>query len=249
MINGIHVDDLRSNVSASLIAEIYREILEPSFRPDELDTSVSFIDGMASGQPLGLCALDGETPVGCILGYPYQRSRVLLIGYVAVKPGLRGRGIGGLLLHEAQQRWYQKPEFTLVVAEIEDPRHHPAVADINPKRRVSFYARRGAQVVIGPYFQPRVGGVGKKRVYNFFLTVLSGSSGSINPNNSVDAGQLTGFLLEYFRASEGSDWPEAEDEEGNQLLEWYRRRETVQLHAIGEYARIDIPRIILTPRC
>jgi GNAT superfamily N-acetyltransferase len=242
MTNRIQVRDMRSGVGATLIDDIYREILEPSFGADELDTLDALRDGLAEGgsyEAWGLCALDGEKPVGCVLGYPYTGSQVLLIGYVSVKPGLRGRGIGDLLLDEAQQRWYGKPDLTLVMAEVEDPRRHPVVGDIDPKRRATFYGRRGVQVVVGPYFQPRLDGEGNKRVYDLFLTVLSGSN-----KDSVPAGQITAFLLEYFRDSgEGDDWPRADDEEGNRLLSWYCDRETVPLHSIGDYAHIEIPQI------
>ena len=82
------------------------------------------------------------------------------------------------------------------------------VGDIDPERRVAFYAGHGTQVVIGPYFQPRLEGAAKKRVYNLLLTVLYGSGGAISPGRSVSAGQLAAFLREYFVASgEGSDWP------------------------------------------
>lgn len=251
MTTGILVSDLRSEVSPSLVDKIYREILKPSFGPNQLDTLDTVLDGLAEGgsyEVWGLCALDGETPVGCVLGYPYTASRVLLIGYLAVKPAHRGRGIGGLLMDEAQQRWYGKAGLTLVMTELEDPRRHPVVGDIDPKQRVAFYARRGAQVVIGPYFQPRLDGEGTKRVYDLLLTVLSASSEVARPENSVPAGQFTDFLLEHFRESgEGSDWPRAEDEEGNRLLTWYRRREMVRLHPIAEYAQIEIPRIVDHP--
>ncbi len=244
MASPIQVDDMRSTVSASRYDEIYREILHPSFRPDELDPPNAVFDAMAPRrryQASGLCALDGGTPVGCILAYPFPLSQVLLIGYVAVKSGYRGRGVGALLLDAAAQQWFGTADFTLVLAEVEDPRHHPGAGDIDPTRRVNFYARRGARVVLGPYFQPRLGGAGKKRVYDVLLTVLSGCG----PENSIRAAQLTSFLLEYFRGSgEGADWPRSDDEEGNRLLAWYRRRDMVALSPIGDYARIDIPRVL-----
>ncbi len=242
MASPIQVDDMRSTVSAARYDEIYREILHPSFRPDELDPPSAVFDALAPDgrfQPSGLCAFDGDTPVGCVLAYPFPLSRVLLIGYVAVRSGYRGRGVGALLLDSAAQKWFGTADFTLVLAEVEDPRHHPVAGDIDPTRRVNFYARRGARVVLGPYFQPRLGEAGKKRVYDVFLTVLnSGSAG-----DSVRAAQLESFLLEYFRGSgEGPDWPRCDDEEGTALLAWYRRRDVVALHPIGDYAGIEVPR-------
>jgi predicted N-acetyltransferase YhbS len=240
----IQVRNMSTEVSASLIDDLYHEILEPSFGPDELDALDVLLDGLANNAVWGLCALDGETPVGCTLAYPYTESKVLLIGYVTVKPGLRGRGVGGKLMDTARQRWYGKDEVTLVVTEVEDPRRHPVVGDIDPRRRAAFYARRGAQVIMGPYFQPRLAGEGTKRVHDMFLTVLSGNSEAIAPENSVRADQVTSFLLEYFRKSgEGSDFPRADDEEGSRLVAWYRNRATVPLLPMDECAQIQLPRI------
>jgi GNAT superfamily N-acetyltransferase len=237
---------MRSEVSAGLIGEIYRQLLQPSFETDELDSLDTILEGLAEGgsyDAWGACALDGQTPVGCVLGYPFNCSHVLLIGYVTVKPGRRSRGIGGLLMDHVQQKWYEKDDLALVLAEVEDPRHHPVADGIDPKRRAAFYGRRGAQVVVGPYFQPRVDSTAE-RVQNLFLTVLSGNRDAITPENSVRTAMLVDFLIEYFQQSgEGSDWPQANDEQGKRLLAWYRDRESVQLHPIGDYAQIQIPQI------
>lgn len=237
---GIRVRDMRSDVSADVVEDIYRGILAPSFGPDELDPLPTILDGLAEGGAArGLCAFDGERPVGCIVGYTYPRSRVLLVGYLAVRPGLRGGGIGHALMDAAERRWYGHPDATLVLAEVEDPRRHPVVGDIDPKRRAAFYGRRGAQVVVGPYFQPRLAR-GTNRVHDLFLTVLN--AGAATPENRVRTAQLTNFILEYFRDSgEGPDFPRPDDWEGNRLLAWYRDRATVPLHPMEDYARIAIP--------
>lgn len=247
MTSPVKIRDLRSDVSTSVVEQIHREILQPSFGPDELDTLDTVLEGLTDGgsyEAWGLCALDGDTPVGCMLGYPFPRSQVLLIGYVAVMPGLRGGGIGHVMMDAAQQKWYGKADVKLVLAEVEDPRRHPVQGDIDPKRRALFYARRGAQAVVGPYFQPRLEGEGRKRVHNLFLTVLSANGDAISAENSVSAQTLVDFMLDYFRESgEGDDWPRADDQEGSQLLDWYRSRTTVPLHPLGEYPNIEIPQL------
>ena len=255
--SGVQIRDMGTEVSTSLNKLIYRELLKPTFGPDELDTLATVLDGLAKGsyEAWGLCALDGDAPVGCVLGYPYALgdpygdSRALLIGYLAVKRGLRGGGIGRKLMDAAQQRWYGEPNIDLVVAEIEDPRRYPAGDDIYPEKRVKFYAAGGAQIVVGPYFQPKLEGKGKKRVYGLFLTVLHASTQVISPDNSLSAGLLAKFLLQYFRDSgEGSDWPQPTDKEGNRLLDWYRYRPaTAHLHPLGEYAQIEIPWVADNP--
>jgi GNAT superfamily N-acetyltransferase len=241
---GVQVREMPDEVSVSLIEDTYREILEPSFGLDELDTLDTLLEGLANGDVWGLCAVDGETPVGCVLGYPFTESKVLLIGYLSIRPGLRSGGIGAKLMDEAQLRWSGTHGLTLTLAEVEDPRRHPVDGDIDPGRRAQFYARRGAQVILGPYFQPRLEGPGRRRVYNLFLTVLDGNDEAITPGNSVRAPQLTDFILEYFRDSgEGDDFPRSDDDEGKKLVAWYRGRATVDLHPIGDYSLIEIPRL------
>jgi GNAT superfamily N-acetyltransferase len=235
------VRDLRAETDTSLIERVYRDILQPSFDASELEALDVLLDGLSGGisrECWGLCAMDGDTPVGCILGYPYPVSRVLLIGYMAIRPGLRSRGLGRTLLEEARRRWFGTAGLTLVLAEIEDPRYHPAAGGIDPARRVAFYSRLAAQMVVGPYFQLQLKGEGKKRIYGMFLAVLYGGERA-----SVSAPQLAAFLREYFMTAEGSDWPSAGDEEGRWLLDWYRARETVDLRPIAEYSKADIPRV------
>jgi len=239
----VQICDMRK-ASSSFIGAVYREILQPSFSPDELDPLDFVLDGLAkdgSYELWGLTALDGGRPAGCILGYPYRESEVLLVGYLAVRDGERARGIGGLLAEEAQRRWYKQPGLSLVVAEVEDPRYHAASGGIDPERRVAFYGRLGARIIAGPNFQPRLEGEGRKRVHDLFLTVLHASDGVISSEPSVSAQNVADFLQEYFVAcGEGGDWPQ--DDEGRWLLDWYRSRDRVGLQPISEYAEAGIPR-------
>lgn len=245
----IQFRDLRASADTALIEAIYSDILGPSFDRDELDPLDIVLDGLSEDGSYacwGLCALDGDEPVGCILGYPHLVSRVLLIGYVAVKRGLRSRGIGGKLLDEAGRRWYGKAGLTLVLAEIDDPRYHPAKDGIDPQRRVDFYAKHQTQIVVGPYFQPQLGEGGRKRVYDMFLAVLPRSDRATDPRNktTVEGRQLVTFLREYFTAAgEDSDWPAAEDAEGRWLLDYYRTRDHIDLCPIDKYQEAAIPRV------
>ena len=179
------------------------------------------------------------TRLACVLGYPYPESGVLLIGYIAVRADLRSRGVGGMLLEAARREWYGQAGLTLVLAEIDDPRYHPASGGIDPDRRITFYARHQTQLVVGPYFQPRLDGEGKQRVYDMFLAVLNGDGQTSLPGPTIAA-----FLREYFTASgEGDDWPLAADPAGQWLLHWYGTRETVGLLPIDSYPKAEIPRV------
>jgi predicted N-acetyltransferase YhbS len=237
--------NMRTEVSPSMIERIYHELLEPSFGPNELDTLDTLLDGLAadgSYEAWGLCVLDGETPVGCILGYPCEQSGVLLIGYLVVNPRLRSQGAGSRLITEVRKRWFGNADYTLVISEVEDPRHHVAEGGSDPVRRAALYARQGMQVVVGPYFQPKLDGEAKKRVYNLFLTVLNESSDPATWQDSVPGKQIADFLVEYFQSSgEGQDWPREDDKKGKRLLAFYRCRERIPLRPIGEWEHIEIP--------
>ena len=246
------VRDMRTEVSRSDIEQIYRELLEPSFGPDELDTIDSVLDGLTKGgsyEAWGLCVLDGETPVGCILGYPDEEAAVVLIGYLVVNRKRRSHGTGTALITEVRKRWFGDPAYTLVLAEVEDPRHHSVDRGSDPVRRVELYARQGMQVVVGPYFQPKLeadeeSGEEKHRVYHLFLTVLNESNDPATWQDSVSGDQIADFLLGYFRSSgEGGDWPREDDEEGKQLLAFYRNRERIPLRPISEWEDIEIPEL------
>jgi hypothetical protein len=132
-----------------------------------------------------------------------------------------------------------------VVAEVEDPRHYKVDRGSDPIKRAKLYANLGMQVIVGPYFQPRLEGEDKHRVYNLFLTVLNKTNDATSAEDSVSAKQIAKFLLEYFRSSgEGEDWPRDEDEEGKQLLAFYQDRdegERIPFWPIGEYEQIEIP--------
>jgi GNAT superfamily N-acetyltransferase len=243
--------DMRTDISTDQIETIYRELLAKSFGANELDTLDTLKDGLAkdgSYEAWGLCVLDGETPIGCVLGYPDESSKAVLIGYLVVNPRLRGRGTGSRLITEVQKRWFGKPEYTLVLCEVEDPRHHGVVMGGDPVKRVELYARQGMQVVVGPYFQPKLEGEGKTRVPNLFLTVVNDSDDPATWQDSVSGDQIAEFLCGYFRSSgEGEDFPHDDDTDGKRLITFYRKHDRIPLQPIGEWEHIDIPALADLP--
>ncbi len=236
MSTSIQFRDLRADADASFIEDIYREILQPSFSPDELDPLEVILDGLTEGgsyELWGLSAMDGDMPVGCMLVYPYRESGVLLIGYLAVKQGARSRGIGGLLADEGATALVRAAGLSV------GSWRRLKIRVITPRRVTS--TRSGAW--------PSTRGAGRRsslartssrastkcrqRVYDFFLTVHHRGDAVISPESTISARRVADFLQEYFAASgEGSDWPQ--DDEGRWLLDWYRSREMVNLQPIGE---------------
>jgi GNAT superfamily N-acetyltransferase len=210
---------------AEQLEELYANVLRPAFAQDELEDRW-WLDGLDEYAP-ALVALDVRGRViGGVTGDWYPEARVLLVGYLAVRADMRGRGIGTLLMDEAERRWLPRFDPLLVLGELEDPRHH--VGD-DVERRVRFYDRRRAKVLAMPYFQPRLRPTGR-RVYHMLLAVFAASHRAYASSRAVDASIVRKFLDVYVVVCEGSDGFSSDDPE----LRWLR-------------AAVDVEEIALLP--
>lgn len=204
---------------ARLLAELYHEVLAPAFPPDEL-VSLPALEGAVLGGGEGVevvVAVDsgGGAPrvVGGIVGERYPGSNVLLLAYLAVRPELRGAGVGTLLLAEVIPLWCRRHRPLLAVGEVEHPDHHgPSPERGDPAARLRLYERVGARVLAAPYFQPRIG-PDLQRVYDMLLLAFEvdprayrgDPAGDHGGAATVDGKVVTGFLDEYFTVCEGGD--------------------------------------------
>jgi GNAT superfamily N-acetyltransferase len=192
----IRLFDQTSPRAAEMLRELHEEILLPSFPPQQYvpPATISPRDHLA----VIACADDGRV-LGGALGEIYPRSGSLLLGYLAVRPGHRGAGVGSVLLAAARERWLtQRPVMFL---ELDDPRHHtphPGYGD--PEARLRFYGTFGVRLLAIPYFQPRLRAQ-LPRVYGMFLAALP-ALGFRLPQ-AMPASQVSAFLREYFEACEG----------------------------------------------
>lgn len=128
------------DVSATELGSLYDEILAPSFRPAELESRAKVLDALTGDKsgPGGLLAVNpAGLIVGTIIGDWFGDCRVMLISYLAVRPGFRGCGVGKLLLAEAFASWRERFAPALILGEVEDPRcyreHDPRVS-VTPMR-------------------------------------------------------------------------------------------------------------------
>src|SRR4051812_46431386 len=79
----------------AVVEVLYDNVLVPSFRPAELIEPRVLLDSVRRGDGLIAVAVDAdETVVGGMIVDWYAGSGVLLVSYLAVRPGRRGRGIG-----------------------------------------------------------------------------------------------------------------------------------------------------------
>jgi GNAT superfamily N-acetyltransferase len=225
--------DKAESIELALADRLYPEILAPSFPPEQLGEP--WVDGYMPADLL-LMAWDENSRdvLGCAIGEFYPRSETLLLGYLAVKPGARGHGIGSTLMHAIQDRWCNENTFAL--AEIDDPRHHQAhQGHGDPWARLRFYQRFNLQALAAPYFQPSLGPA-YPRAYHLMLCRLP-PPGEPLPDRSVSGERVQTFLREYFTSCEGE--PSLDDPEVRWLLDSFDH--DVDLVPLADLERIPDP--------
>lgn len=205
--------DIRETRDPELLATVYREVLRPSFPRDELGDEAPFVASLAAGNGAALVAFDGDVPVAAAIAETFD-APVVLLAYLAARPGVRGLGLGGQLYRAAVDTWAERWRPCLVLAEIEPPDGEPSDPDHgDTSARVRFYARRGARRLDVPYFQPAV--EGGKRV-PVMLAVAHADDALSGPEPaSVDVAVVRAFVLENLQRCEGGV---AEDPEVRALI-------------------------------
>jgi GNAT superfamily N-acetyltransferase len=238
---GIVLRDLDVDPDDELVERLHREVLSVSFSPDELDGADVLAEGLRDGCTLATVALDPDGALlGGVVAEVYGREHVLLLAYLAVRPDLRGRGIGTRLMEHVAPSWYAHPEVQLAVAEVHDPRPWSNVAEEDPLARLRLYDRMGARVLALPFVQPALG-PGRARVPGFLLLAFH-----VDPGVEVVDGDATAvpsslvarFVRRYYEIAEGA--PDPADSQLNDLLSRIEERPTIQLLPIREYDRIPL---------
>jgi GNAT superfamily N-acetyltransferase len=230
-----------------LLLRFHREILAAAFSADELDDVEIMAHGLRgerAAQTLASVALGGDddTLLGGVVGELYRRERVLLLAYLAVRPTLRGRGIGTALLKYAAAHWYASPDVGLAVGEVHDPRRWPTVAGEDAARRLRFYERFGARVLDVPFVQPGLAN-GRPRIPGFLLIALYVDPATVvvqGDGESLRADLLGRFVRRYYETAEGAHEPW--DAELARLLAVIDRAPTIALMPLAEYERVPLLR-------
>lgn len=186
--------------SPELAARWYDELLSPAFLPEELPEHDEMVAGIVDGRIIAHALGDQESPEALTLGRFHEPSGVLLLEFLSVRPGLRGKGSGARLLDEALTSWQAEFEPSMIVGEIEHPWLREADEALgDPVARLRFYHRAGVRVVPVAYVLPpmRAGG---PSVPHLMLGVFR-ADGSL-PGNSIPAAPLRSFLADRFPHAE-----------------------------------------------
>lgn len=186
--------------------ELYHDVFEPAFHPDELSSleSVRALVEMGHGDCWVTLSADGRV-LGGLVGEWDPDPGVMLLAWIATRPGRRGTGIGAPMLDAALDSWKTRFDPCIILSEIEDPAHHAADdAHGDPTARLAFYARRGARNLDLPYFQPALG-PGRRRVDDLFLIVFHAHPkfAGLEPD-TVSGEAIRTYIELYQRVCEGA---------------------------------------------
>ena len=235
-------DALRIFASTDLapgeLEAFYDEVLAPSFDSAELEERAELLANLSDDASVtrGAIAYDEANQIiGGVVGDWFAESRVMLISYLAARPGLRGHGTGRRLLDEVLPAWTSRFGALLSVAEVENPQfYHDDEEHGDPEARLRFYTRLGAKIVAIPYFQPALS-AGQPRVQNLFLMVLSAAPSVLREGNGVDAATVRCFIEEYVTGSEG----DVDDDEVRALRAALRANAAIPLLDPAEFLNAE----------
>jgi hypothetical protein len=130
----------------------------------------------------------------------FPDADVLLLLYLAVRPGSRGAGHGSALLLRVRDEWLPRDGRYALLAEIEHPAaHRGGLAYGDPVARLRFYARHGGRALDVPYFQPALA-PGRARVHGIILAVLAHRG---DPRDTIAAQPIRRFLTRNLELAEG----------------------------------------------
>ncbi|WP_329020814.1 GNAT family N-acetyltransferase [Streptomyces sp. NBC_01601] len=181
---------------------VYDELLREAFLPDELMSAEEFREAAQHGTLWVTGAIHDGRPAGAAVAEWSQDSQVLLLSYIAVRPDLRGTGIGGQLMTAVHTTWQDRVHPLLTLAELEHPHAHQRHTQYgDPIKRLRFYARHNALALDLPYFQPAMK-PGGRRVPGMILALLAAAPGFASAG-VAPAGPVRAFMTEYLTQTEG----------------------------------------------
>ena len=222
---------LEGDADAGTLRRLYDTVIAPSFLPTEREPVEKLTRVLAGDELRGAIAVlpDGE-PVGALFLEWFPDIRAALLCYFAIRPDLRGQGIGRRLVAVATPLWRSALRPHVVFAEAEDPRFPDPEADAaygDGDARLRLYAGFGARRLPIGYLMPELM-PGAGRLPNLLLLVAEADAEVSPAPDRIRSTIVADFLVRYFAREEG-DAVRADDGQLRQLLDECRRDDYLPL--------------------
>lgn len=242
----ISVRFLAGESDAGVLRTLYDTVFVPSFAPAEREPFAKLARVLAADELLGAIAVTpDDEPVGALFLEWFADIGAALLCYFAVRPDLRGQGVGRALVAAAAPRWRAELRPHVVFAEAEDP----GAADRaetegdygDDDARLRLYAGFGARRLPIPYLMPELAPGGGRQPH-LLLLVAEADETTAGPEPGQIRGTLVAdFLVRYFARQEGRATP-GDDAELGELLAECRRAEFLPLLPLPRPHRRRTPR-------
>lgn len=193
------------NPDTADLADIYDNILVPSFHEDQMESLEEIITGVQKNIMYVIALKDDKHGyVAATVNYWYEQTSTLLVAYLAVSKKKRAKGLGTQVLHFTVEALETMLKPSLILCEANDPEFDAGSENYgDPSRRMKFYKNYGARIVDVPYFQA---GPGLPIVMvNMWLLILPGKypAGNVyNENREIKSSALHDFFLAYMEQDE-----------------------------------------------
>jgi GNAT superfamily N-acetyltransferase len=224
-----------------MLRQLYESVIAPSFPPAEREPVEKLRRVLSADELRGAIAVmpDG-VPVGALFLEWFADIRAALLCYFAVRPDLRGRGIGRRLIAVATPQWRAALNPHVVFAEAEDPRfrgpgsaaHADGGVDYGDGHaRLRLYAGFDLRRLPIPYLLPELA-PGAGRMPGLLLLVAEADDVVSPAPDRIRSTVVEEFLLRYFARQEGTAVGD-EDRQLHQVLAECRRADFLPLLGIS----------------
>jgi len=167
-------------LSDKAVKQICR-IAEDSFPPEEREPCQTLIKTIQDGRSILYTASVKNTIRGFTKLTPLTKTNIYLMEYLAVETRSRNQGIGGKILQFIREDLKTAKGLGLIL-EVEPPEVSGGKEREICQRRIRFYQRNGAQMVLdgGAYRMPNLAGEGSLPMRLMWLPIKEGEGLPIN---------------------------------------------------------------------
>jgi GNAT superfamily N-acetyltransferase len=171
----IEIKSWRNPVLSDEAAMQICRIAEESFPPEERDPCQVLIRSIQKGKSILYTASEKNKIIGFTTLTPLKETGIYLMEYLAVDKNSRNLGIGGKILKFIKKD-LSAPTDTGLILEVEPPGEVTGAEREIRLRRIRFYLRNGARMVLdgGAYRMPNLCGEGSLPMHLMWLPIIEG---------------------------------------------------------------------------